>query len=71
MLARISSLALLVAGPALALDDPQTKLQDPMRSGNWDYHQIEILGDPKEIRFDDRVRVTAPPSPKTVFTCRS
>ena len=55
-----AALVALIAGPALALDDPQTKLIDPMRSGNWDYHQIEILGDPKAISFDERVKVSAP-----------
>ena len=57
---RFAALAALIAGPALALDDPQTKLLDPMNSANWDYHQVELLGDPKSIRFDDRIKVTAP-----------
>ena len=65
----ITALAALIASPAFALDDPQTKLIDPYRSGNWDYHQIEILGDPKVINFDERVKVSAPPSPKTAFMC--
>ncbi|MEX0340831.1 MAG: quinoprotein dehydrogenase-associated SoxYZ-like carrier [Arenibacterium sp.] len=47
---------------ALALDDPRTKLQDPMKSGMWDYHQVELLGDPVDIRFDDRVIVRGPAS---------
>lgn len=57
---RLAVLAALIAAPAYALDDPQTRLVDPMRSANWDYHQIEILGDPKKISFDDRVKVSAP-----------
>lgn len=52
----------LGAGSAHALDDPQTKLEDPMLSGMWDYHQVRLLGDPADIRFDDRVRVMAPAS---------
>lgn len=61
---RVSLLAaafgLLIAGPSLALDDPQTKIEDPLKSGMWDYHQVGLLGDPAAIRFDDRVRVMAP-----------
>ncbi|MBV7395199.1 quinoprotein dehydrogenase-associated SoxYZ-like carrier [Mameliella sediminis] len=54
---------LAVAGTAaLALDDPQTPLQDPMESGMWDYHQKGLLGDPADIRFDDRVVVRGPVS---------
>lgn len=45
---------------AAALDDPVTKLDDPMRSGMWDYHQVQLLGDPERIQFDDRVVVRAP-----------
>ena len=52
----------LVATPALALDDPQTPLVDPMGSGQWSYHQVVLYGDPADIRFDDRVRVLAPAS---------
>lgn len=52
--------ALCVASGAAALDDPQTPLVDPMKSGMWSYHQVELLGDPKDIRFDDRVQVIAP-----------
>lgn len=47
---------------ALALDDPQNKIDDPMKSGIWDYHQINLLGDPADIRFDDRVVVRGPVS---------
>ena len=60
MLFRLTLAATLIAGPALALDDPQTQIDDPLRSGMWDYHQVEILGDPATIRFDDRVKVLAP-----------
>lgn len=55
-----AAFAALIASPALALDDPQTPLDDPMASGMWSYHQKEILGDPADIRFDDRVVLTAP-----------
>ncbi|MDJ0820282.1 MAG: quinoprotein dehydrogenase-associated SoxYZ-like carrier [Paracoccaceae bacterium] len=56
-------LACLVWAPvALALEDPKTQLKDPMKSGMWDYHQIELLGDPENIRFDDRVIVRGPES---------
>lgn len=50
----------LVATPCLALDDPQTPLQDPYRTGMLGYHQVEMLGDPARIALDPRVRVTAP-----------
>lgn len=56
------ALSTLVAGGALALDDPQTPLSDPMQSGMWDYHQKGLLGDPAVIRFDDRVLLRAPAS---------
>ncbi|ASP19615.1 sulfur oxidation protein SoxY [Antarctobacter heliothermus] len=52
----------LFAGAAIALDDPQTPLSDPMQSGMWDYHQKGLLGDPADIRFDDRVVLRAPAS---------
>ncbi|MDJ0629919.1 MAG: quinoprotein dehydrogenase-associated SoxYZ-like carrier [Rhodobacter sp.] len=58
--AGIFAAVLTMAGSAWALDDPQTKLADPMESGMWDYHQIDILGDPADIRFDDRVVVRGP-----------
>lgn len=51
---------LAAATPGLALDDPQTKLVDPMATGMWDYHQVGILGDPANITFDERVIVSAP-----------
>lgn len=56
----LTALCLMVAGPVLALDDPQTPLQDPMKTGMWDYHQVRLLGDPADIRFDDRVVLRAP-----------
>ena len=63
MLRAISFLtAVCVATAASAIDDPVTQLQDPMKSGMWDYHQVELLGDPEHIRFDDRVVVRAPAS---------
>lgn len=57
----------LIATPALAIDDPQTPLDDPYRSGMWDYQQVHFLGDPKDIRFDDRVIVRAPQSAEDAF----
>ena len=57
---RILTLLALLATPAMALDEPRTPLKDPFNSGMWSYHQIELLGDPEHIRFDDRVVVTAP-----------
>ena len=57
---RLLALLALIATPAFALDEPQTPLQDPLKSGMWSYHQVELLGDPADIRFDDRVVVTAP-----------
>jgi sulfur-oxidizing protein SoxY len=59
---RFASLALLVAGPAFALDDPKTSLVDPYDSGMLDWRQITILGDPERIALDARVRVSAPAS---------
>lgn len=57
----MAALALgVMAQAAQALDDPQVMLEDPMKSGMWDYHQIRLLGDPADIRFDARVRVMAP-----------
>ena len=62
MIARAISgvLCLLWAPMASALDGPRTPLEDPMGSGMWDYHQVELLGDPAMISFDDRVLVSAP-----------
>ena len=57
----------LAAGPAFAIDDPQTPIDDPYRTGMWDYQQVNILGDPKVIRFDDRVVVHAPKSAEDAF----
>ena len=57
----------LAAGPAFAIDDPQTPIDDPYRSGMWDYQQVNILGDPKVIRFDDRIVVRAPRSAEDAF----
>lgn len=58
---------LLMVSPALALDGPQTPIQDPLKSGMWDYHQKNLLGDPKDIRFDDRIVLRAPASAEDSF----
>lgn len=55
-------LLVLFAPPAWALDDPKTPLADPYKTGMWSYHQVKLLGDPENIRFDDRVVVHAPQS---------
>lgn len=59
---RIALLALTASGLAAtaALADVQTPLEDPMNSGMWSYHQENLLGDPADIRFDDRVIVRGP-----------
>lgn len=57
----------LMATPALAVDDPQTPLNDPYNTGMWDYQQVRLLGDPASIRFDDRVIVRAPQSAENAF----
>ncbi|WP_305970114.1 MULTISPECIES: quinoprotein dehydrogenase-associated SoxYZ-like carrier [unclassified Mameliella] len=57
-----AALIAVAGSAAAALDDPQTVLQDPMGSGMWNYHQKGLLGDPADIRFDDRVVVRAPDS---------
>lgn len=54
------ALGLCLGTGAWALDDPRTPLDDPMKSGMWDYHQVRLLGDPEQIRFDARVIVRAP-----------
>lgn len=64
---RIFALLALWATPVVALDGPQTPLADPLDSGMWGYHQVELLGDPSDIRFDDRVIVTAPESAEDPF----
>lgn len=51
---------LVVAGPAVALEEPRTRLTDPYSSVMWDYLQVNLYGDPEEIAFDDRVVVAAP-----------
>ena len=57
-----AALIAVAGSAAVALDDPQTVLQDPMGSGMWNYHQKGLLGDPADIRFDDRVVLRAPDS---------
>ncbi len=57
----------LIATPAMALDDPKVPLDDPYRTGMWDYQQVNILGNPEAIRFDDRVVVRAPASAEDAF----
>jgi sulfur-oxidizing protein SoxY len=58
---------LLGAAPAFAIDDPRHPIEDPYSTGMWNYHQIEILGDPADIRFDPAVIVTAPDSAEDSF----
>lgn len=57
----------LFATQSLAIEKPRTPLDDPMNTGMWDQHQRIILGDPADIAFDDRVRVTAPASAEDPF----
>ena len=64
---RLIALIALLASPAFALEAPRTQLEDPFRTGMWDYHQKELYGDPVDIRFDDRVIVTAPASAEDSF----
>lgn len=52
--------AIFAGSVALAYDDPRTELVDPMDSGMWNYHQVQLLGDPEHITFDDRVVISAP-----------
>ena len=58
---------MLVASPALAVDDPVTPLDDPYDSGMWDYQQVRLLGNPEKISFDDRVKVRAPANAEDAF----
>ena len=57
----------LMASPAFALDDPKVPLDDPFRTGMWDYQQVNLLGNPEQIAFDDRVIVRAPHSAEDAF----
>ncbi|SDD74452.1 quinoprotein dehydrogenase-associated SoxYZ-like carrier [Ruegeria marina] len=64
------SLALVagvLASTAHAADTPRVQLTDPFSSGMWEYHQIGLLGDPADIRFDDRVKVIAPAAAEDAF----
>ncbi|MDD9911341.1 MAG: quinoprotein dehydrogenase-associated SoxYZ-like carrier [Ahrensia sp.] len=54
--------ALGTATSALAVDDTKVKLDDPLKTGMFAYHQKLILGDPDKITFDERVIVRAPVS---------
>ena len=67
---RMAIAAVLTAGlslPAQATDAPRTQLKDPYASGMWDYHQINLLGDPEKIRFDDRIVLRAPATAEDAF----
>ena len=64
---RLLALLALFATPAFALDEPKTPLTDPLDSGMWGYHQVNLLGDPVDIRFDDRVIVRAPEAAEDSF----
>jgi sulfur-oxidizing protein SoxY len=56
----VSALLVAFAGPARAIDDVRTPLDDPLESGMWSYHQKHLLGDPDVIFFDDRVVLSGP-----------
>lgn len=60
MICRAIAFLCLSSTALWALDGPQTPLEDPMKSNMWSYHQVELLGDPAVIRFDERVIVHAP-----------
>lgn len=62
-----AALAALLAAPAAAFDAPKVHLEDPFDSVVWEDHQVELLGNPDRIAFDDRVKVTAPPSADDPF----
>lgn len=55
------------ATQAYALDAPKVELTDPLDTGMWSYHQINILGNPEKIRFDERVVVKAPVAAEDSF----
>jgi len=59
--------ALILATPAVALDEPVTPLNDPYKSGMWNYQQVRLLGNPDKISFDDRVKVRAPVHAEDAF----
>lgn len=68
MMKLISACALALSlSASAAFAAPQTPLKDPLDSGNWSYSQEHVLGDPKNIRFDKRVIVKAPPSAEDSF----
>lgn len=52
----------LVLGFSVFANDfiPQTHVNDPFDSRVFPYHQVTILDDPAEIKWDDRVRVILP-----------
>jgi len=64
--------AILAASPAFSaggslFDDVKTPLTDPFESGNWEYQQVRLLGNPEVISFDERVKVSAPHSAEDAF----
>lgn len=64
---RMTVLLAALAAPAHAVGPAQTPLVDPYNSGMLSYQQKEFWGDPKDIRLDDRVIVTAPQSAEDSF----
>lgn len=60
MFRALSLAAALTLPLAAQAADVRTPLDDPMKSGMWDYHQKALLGDPETIRFDSRVQVVGP-----------
>ncbi len=63
----LTAIVLTSLQAASAQEQPRTLLVDPLSSGNWAYHQIEILGDPEDISFDNRVVVKTPKSAEDSF----
>ncbi len=52
---------------SLVAEELRTQLIDPYDTGMWDYHQVELLGNPEHIQFDDRVILRAPASAEDAF----
>jgi len=67
------ALALMMAAtPTMAASDKlnsdlKTPLADPFNTGMWNYQQKRLLGDPEKIKFDSRVKVSAPQSAEDAF----